>query len=878
MSTRLDDVLNGNEENYILPFFWQHGEEEEVLREEMARIYEAGIKAVCVEARPHPDFLGPKWWKDMDIIMEESKKRDMRVWILDDDHFPTGHAAGKIKDAPKELRRVFLSVDHVDALGPRNHASFNVEPPPYIPGYYETGGGTIIAVVAIKRDSETGELTNVAEDLSSKVEKGKLYWDIPEGYWRIFTIVENERGGDLKKNDYLNPLVKESVKVLIDTVHEAFYERYSDDFGGTIAGFFSDEPGFYNDNQGAYYDSKLGKPSVSLPWSAELYNLLEKEFGSDYKKHLPFLWHDDKENMSKMRYCYMNIVTELYAENFTSQIGDWCRGHDVEYIGHVLEDNNVHARLGSGAGHFYRALGGQDMSGLDVVLWQLNPGFDEVPSRMFAGEADNEFFNYGMAKMATSLAHMDPKKKGRTMAEIFGAYGWVEGLKLMKWITDHMLVRGVNYFVPHAFSPKEYPDYDCPPHMYARGKNPQYRYYKFLNQYTNRMSHLLSGGKHVASAAVLYHAEAEWSAGDYMYFQKPVKELMRNQIDCDVLPCDAIIDDVEVQDGKLVSNEETFDCLIIPYSEVLPASAIKRFAELAEAGLPVFFIDGLPQRSSEGESIDDVIRVLGSNKRVKTIPLLDLVRTMKSAGYYDIQVKDHQPYLRYHHVEQQDMDVYMFFNEHPLHEIETEAELPITGKVLCYDAYDNRARNAQVVKKGETSLVSIKLAPNETIVVVAVSEDKTLKLSPNLKKLEQVATIEGPWSLSTATSEQYPNFNFFGKIKSLTDLSRIEGLQSFSGTMQYEVDLTWTSEGERVFIDLGDAFETAEVLVNGESAGVRIQAPYQFELSNYIQEGINSLLVEVTNTLVKENNDMLSRIGHQEPSGLLGPVRLLVEE
>src|SRR3954464_606568 len=209
MSTRLEDVLRGSEDNYILPFFWQHGEDEEVLREEMARIHEAKIRAVCVEARPHPDFLGPKWWKDMDIIMEEARARDMRVWILDDDHFPTGHAAGRLKDAPKELRRLFLQIDHVDAVGPRSNSSFMVAPMPYVPGYFETGGGTISAVIAIKRDPHTGDLTETVEDLTTKVENGTLYWDVPDGYWRIFTIVENDKNGDSKKKDYLNPLVKE---------------------------------------------------------------------------------------------------------------------------------------------------------------------------------------------------------------------------------------------------------------------------------------------------------------------------------------------------------------------------------------------------------------------------------------------------------------------------------------------------------------------------------------------------------------------------------------------------------------------------------------------------------------------------------------------
>ncbi len=104
--------------------------------------------------------------------------------------------------------------------------------------------------------------------------------------------------------------------------------------------------------------------------------------------------------------------------------------------------------------------------------------------------------------MATSAAHLDPRKQGTTVCELFGAYGWQEGLKLMKWLTDHMLSRGVNFLIPHAFSPK-YNDPDCPPHFYSRGANPQWRYFGAWSAYANRLCHLLSGGRHVAPVAVV---------------------------------------------------------------------------------------------------------------------------------------------------------------------------------------------------------------------------------------------------------------------------------------------------------------------------------------------------------------------------------------
>lgn len=75
MSATIEELLQGKGENDIFPFFWQHGEDEGTLRRYMQVIDEANCHAVCVESRPHPDFCGPGWWRDMDIILDEAKKR-----------------------------------------------------------------------------------------------------------------------------------------------------------------------------------------------------------------------------------------------------------------------------------------------------------------------------------------------------------------------------------------------------------------------------------------------------------------------------------------------------------------------------------------------------------------------------------------------------------------------------------------------------------------------------------------------------------------------------------------------------------------------------------------------------------------------------------
>ena len=54
------------------------------------------------------------------------------------------------------------------------------------------------------------------------------------------------------------------------------------------------------------------------------------------------------------------------------------------------------------------------------------------------------------------------------MAEVFGAFGWHEGLREMKWIADHMLVRGINWFTPHAFSMGALPRLGLPAAFFTR--------------------------------------------------------------------------------------------------------------------------------------------------------------------------------------------------------------------------------------------------------------------------------------------------------------------------------------------------------------------------------------------------------------------------
>ena len=143
------------------------------------------------------------------------------------------------------------------------------------------------------------------------------------------------------------------------------------------------------------------------------------------------------------------------------------------------------------------------------------------------------------------------------MCEAFGAYGWNEGLKTMKWIADHLMVRGINYLVPHAFNPKSFPDFDCPPQFYVHGHNPQFRYFKYFSDYVNRVMDIMKDGHYPAKIGLLYPAEMEW-AGDYMPVEKPARVLTQSQIPFDIVTRD-YLKQAEITDGKYKINRQKFE-------------------------------------------------------------------------------------------------------------------------------------------------------------------------------------------------------------------------------------------------------------------------------------------------------------------------------
>ncbi len=886
------DCLKGENGNYVLPFLWQHGEDEAVLREYVNAIHNANVTEICLEARPHPDYAGEQWFHDVDIILDEAKKLDMKLWILDDAHFPSGQAAGKMADAEPELCKQFLNYACYDVAGPKKQVTLDVaKAAKYYDNPFEApsifAGGEkrkfdddhLFAVIASRLDGQEDDIYHLSDeliDLTDKVKEGTLHWDVPGGVYRVFVIYATRNGGG--RGGYVNFLSKKSCRIQIDACYEPHYEHYKDEFGKTILGFFSDEPEIGNVTGYTGSDAAIGNMKMPLPWSEEMPSEMKERFGVDYRKLIPALWMNvgSPDFTADIRVGFMDIVTRLCKKNFGDQLGDWCREHGVKYIGHIVEDNDNSTKLGSSQGHYFRALWGQDWAGIDDIGGQITEGGADINHKGLIGlDADGEFYHHILGRLGTSLADLDPKKHGDTMCEIFGAYGWEEGTRLMKYELDHFLVRGVNHFVPHAFNPKDFPDFDCPPHFYAHGKNPLYKPFGELMSYTNRVSHLISGGKHAVEVAVLYHAETEWSGEKYMDAVKVARKLDEAQIDFDVIPADALVFDGEyspvLDDKGLTINGHTFKVLIIPGADYLPKS-VSSFIDKAEgSGLSVIFAGWSPDGAGEdGTSKYKVTALTKIAEEVRNTGIANAVITSGTFGD-----------LRVYHYEKDNEKILLISNESICDTFDGKVRVPAQGSCYRYDAMKNRIETVVCSENSPESHteIALKLKPYEMAVFVITSDDSELK-SQAVTPIEPKSigrVVAGTWKVSFTENENYPNFK--DEIQ-MTELGNIlDQKPDFSGIIRYEISF----EGKEAdsYLELEDAFEAAEVWINDEYAGSSLCPPYIFETAGKVKDGTNTLRIEVRTTLDRLVNKLTGGAGFLgpdikivSPSGIIGDVKV----
>lgn len=832
-------LTNNEDKNRIFPFLWVHGAPHDRLREELDAIYNCGLRAFCVESRPHPHFCEDAWWEDLGFILQYAKERDMQVWVLDDKHFPTGYANAMIERKYPHLRRKCVRVACIDVAGPMQDGCCLFPP--------MDADETVLSVSAFRRTGNGEEVDGNSGKLLSDVRDGLVFWDVPEGVWRVYFVINTHRGPGHFRN-YIDMCNPDSCQVMVKEIYEPHYAHFGKYFGNTFRGFFSDEPCFAN-NIGSFVDT-LGKPLLNIPWHEDMPELLANECCISYDEAitlLPALWHTVTEHTAKLRLAYMDIITKLYRDNFSNMLGAWCKDHGVEYIGHVIEDGGAHMRLGYGSGHYFRALEGQHMAGMDIVLNQIAPGITQMRHTYATSSgkwANPDSYHYTIPKLATSAAHLDEKKQGRIMCELFGAFGWAEGVPEMKYLTDCMLSSGVNHLVPHAFSDKV-EDPDCPPHFFNGGRNPQYPAFGKLMDYTAKLFHILSAGAPQVPVAVYYNAESEWCGGKVDSLEAVAGILGRNHTDFDFVPMDALMTAI-AENGSLCVGTCAYGVLILPYCQVIPAALAEKLNDLERADVLILYLDGKPERTEVGTSP----ALSGA-----VITKQELAGLIKEQGWSALKTDKPEPNLRVPHRADDETEVYFFFNASLEKAVDTTVALKRLCPLVAYDAWRNECYPVN------NNLLT--LAPGQAILWCLNEEKLSITAEP-----EQWHDL--PVKDVTVTLHQQEIVVLQETYTQLPDRNYAKDYPTFSGVIAY--DFVCNMAELPKWLKLERVGEVARMWVNGLDCGFAVRAPYVFSVENAWKAGENQIHIEVAVNQGYGRRDRFSTYSMLPSMGLFGKV------
>jgi hypothetical protein len=201
-----------------------------------------------------------------------------------------------------------------------------------------------------------------------------------------------------------------------------------------------------------------------------------------------------------------------------------------------------------------------------------------------------------------------------------GTY-WDCSLERMKWMNNWEYVLGVNLFNNHGYhyTIEGERKRDWPPSQFYH--HTWWKYYDRFVAYNARLSHILSGGRHVAKVLMLYPINSIWTnytpqkrnaigeviEGDFQYL---TDTLLRLHYDFDYVDED-VLADADVSDGQIRIGDEHFSTFVLPPVTHIKRSTLDRLKTFVEGGgrliadtlLPIGLLDG--EREGRMEPLDD---------------------------------------------------------------------------------------------------------------------------------------------------------------------------------------------------------------------------------------------------------------------------------
>ena len=531
-------------------------------------------------------YLSEEFFDNVFACVKQAKSKDMKAYLYDEDRYPSGSAGGFVTKNKEYRQKILIfSTDKItdkDVIGvDGDEKLYTLEGIYWV---YETFIRPRLEIVYDVVLDEQGYMTEnsiISED------------DQPKGTkWYVYSVTAGKNPW-FNNQAYIDTLDEKAVSEFINLTYEKYHQALSADFGTVIPSMFTDEPQFACP---MVLPSAKSKGFATIVWTRDIKEKFYQRYNQNIFDKLPELFWDLKDGFSKFRYDFREFVCQTFTESYFKQCGDWCRAHNIKFIGHDLHEDTLSSQTQC-LGEAMRTYVQYDMPGIDMLCDDI-----ALPT----------------VKQCQSIVRQC--KKSGMMSELYGVTGWDFDFRGHKFQGDWQAALGVTLRVPHLswVSMKGSAKRDCPASI--NYQSAWYKEYNYIEDHFARVNYVLTKGKPIVNIGVIHPVESMWLnygplkenaikiKGMEENFKNLTEWLTGGCLDFDFISESVLKDIYKYKNDNLFNvGEMAYQVVVVPPIDTIRKTTIERLEKFADNGGKIIwagncpkYVDGLKSDLAKG--------------------------------------------------------------------------------------------------------------------------------------------------------------------------------------------------------------------------------------------------------------------------------------
>lgn len=792
-------------------------------------------------------YLSADWMKMLDYTVQQAKALNMGVYVSVGTGWPIGGSHVTTQDAATKLVVQKYQLKANEILADKIVVS-DAKQKPFT---------TLSCLMAY---TKTGKIIDVTKLVDAN---GVLSYKSSEDAELIAAFVGKTRqavkraapGGEGFTIDHFSKDATANYFKIFDTA-----------FGNSSHGVQA----FFNDSYEVY----------NADWTPEFFTEFKKRRGYDLKQYLNYFTSKvENDTVARLKSDYRETISDLMLQNFSTVYTNWTHKRNTKSV------NQAHGS----PGNLLDLYGAFDIPECETFG---STAFGVKGLRRDLEDVRNVDPDPIMLKFASSAAHF--YNKPLTSCETFTWLGehFKTAWSQCKPEVDQVFLSGINHVFYHGttYTPA---DVNFPGWLFYASVNfvpynSLWNHLKGLNTYIANVQQVLQGtpAQSIKMYWPVYDAWSDAKGLDMPFAVHHIKEWLHpTAFYNDVQQLQNAGYEVDFLSDKMIGIKATKTATsllkpgitIIPSCNLMPVSTLQNIIQLAKAGETVIIqslpkdVAGFGSLEQKRKQLKSIIASLQLKPAVNDIQETKLKLAgriivcndvAKALEYVGAKNESSLTKLGLKYITSQKDDVkFYFISNNTSKDIDEAISLNVSPTAITFINPLNGESGGPSYQKnnGVVTNLRLQLKSGQSIIVEANLKAILKQMAWNYIDItnNKINLENNQWNLKFTTGgPQLPKERTLNKLQAWTDFTDDSTTQSFSGTGVYTTTFNIANKEKEYLLQLDKLYESARIIINGKDAGIIWSLPYEMKIGDYLQEGKNTISIEVCNLMANRMRNM----------------------